>query len=72
MSNFTVFEISLFKDRSVLRPAQQVPGNERLTKLQNYTKDVPDYTNFLDISTNLFVSETPLKFNHANFKVHQI
>ena len=52
MSNFTVFEISLFKDRSVLRPAEWVPGNERLTKLQNCTKDIPDYTNFLDISTN--------------------
>ena len=52
MLNFTVFEILLFKDRSVLRPAQRVPGNERLTKLQNCTKDVPDYTNFFDISTN--------------------
>ena len=52
MLNFTVFEILLFKDRSVLRPAQRVPRNERLTKLQNCTKDVPDYTNFFDISTN--------------------
>ena len=57
MLNFTVFEILLFKDRSVLRPAQRVPGNERLTKLQNCTKDVLDYTNFLrEKYTRLFIS----------------